>query len=65
MMPTEMQDEEKFVELSNEAIECRIKRIRNEVKFKLRTKKRLYTLKTSPERAEEVIKLIKCEKIDV
>ena len=67
MSPTELIDEEKFLELASDAIECRIKRTRGEeeVKFKLRTKSKLYTLKTSPERADELSKQITCEKIDV
>ncbi|MHA1785166.1 MAG: hypothetical protein ACTSVY_08460 [Candidatus Helarchaeota archaeon] len=64
-MPTEILDEDKFIELSNQAIECRIKRLPNVVKFKLRTKRRLYTLKSSPERAEELNNKINCEKIDI
>ena len=67
MSPTELKDEEKFLELAADALECRIKRTRGDefVKLKLRTKTKLYTFKTSPERADELTKEITCEKIDV
>ena len=65
LMPSEITDEEKFVELSCQAIECRIKHKQDHIKFKLRTKKRLYTFKASPERADELKKQIQCEVFDV
>ncbi|NHI91407.1 MAG: hypothetical protein EAX96_02820 [Candidatus Lokiarchaeota archaeon] len=64
-MPTEITDEEKFIELSGQALECRVKHSQNSIKFKLRTKKRLYTFKASPERADALKKRIQCEVNDI
>ncbi|KYH37671.1 MAG: Ribosomal L38e protein family protein [Candidatus Bathyarchaeota archaeon B24] len=60
-MPEEVFDVEKFVELSSHASECRVKRLGDLVKLKLRTKRRLYTIKLQAKDAEEVLKRIKCE----
>ncbi|MEM2939509.1 MAG: 50S ribosomal protein L38e [Candidatus Bathyarchaeia archaeon] len=60
-MPTEIFDVEKFIELSEKADYCAIKRLKDAVKLKLRTPKMLYTLKVEPAKAEEIIKQIKCE----
>lgn len=59
-MPKEIVDPEKFVELSKDATECRMKISGDEVKFKLRTNKYLYTLKVDKKKAEEVRGKIKC-----
>ncbi|NVM56194.1 MAG: 50S ribosomal protein L38e [Candidatus Helarchaeota archaeon] len=64
-MPKELKDVMKFIELSNDASECRVKRIKDVVKLKLRTIKYLYTLKLEPENAEEIIKKIKCQVIEI
>ncbi|MDH7477018.1 MAG: 50S ribosomal protein L38e [Candidatus Bathyarchaeota archaeon] len=60
-MPSEIFDAEKFVEISGRADYCIVKRLRDVVKLKLRTSKRLYTLKVEPEKAEEIIKKLQCE----
>ncbi|MDW8022239.1 MAG: 50S ribosomal protein L38e [Nitrososphaerota archaeon] len=60
-MPSEIFDVEKFVEISERAEYCAVKRLKDVVKLKLRTARRLYTLKVDPARAEEVIKSLKCE----
>ncbi|MEM2026362.1 MAG: 50S ribosomal protein L38e [Candidatus Bathyarchaeia archaeon] len=60
-MPAEIFDVEKFIELSEKAYHCRVKRLKDVVKLKLRTPKMLYTLKVDPSKAEEVLKRIKCE----
>jgi large subunit ribosomal protein L38e len=60
-MPSEIFDVEKFVEISGRAEYCAVKRLKDVVKLKLRTPKRLYTLKVEPEKAEEVIKKLQCE----
>ena len=64
-MPKELKDVNKFIELSSSAVECRVKRIKNVVKLKLRTAKYLYTLKLEPGNAEEIIKKIQCQVIEV
>lgn len=60
-MPSEVFDAEKFVEISGRADYCLVKRLRDVVKLKLRTSKRLYTLKVEPAKAEEIIKKLQCE----
>jgi len=60
-MPSEIHDSEKFVGLSREAEYCAMKRLRDVVKLKLRLPNRLYTLKVTPTKAEEVIKKLQCE----
>ncbi|MEM2995848.1 MAG: 50S ribosomal protein L38e [Candidatus Bathyarchaeia archaeon] len=60
-MPSEIFDMDKFVEISGRADYCLVKRLRDVVKLKLRTSKRLYTLKVEPAKAEEIIKKLQCE----
>lgn len=60
-MPSEIFDAEKFVEISERAEYCAVKRLKEVVKLKLRTPRKLYTLKVEPIKAEEVIKKLRCE----
>lgn len=62
-MPAEIFEVKKFIELSEKAKYCVVKRLKKEniVKLKLRTPKMLYTLKVDPAKAEEILKQIKCE----
>jgi hypothetical protein len=60
-MPAEITNAEKFIEMSANAKYCAVKRLKTEVKLKLRTPKRMYTLKVEPGKAEETIKKLKCE----
>jgi len=60
-MPEEIFDVDKFVQASDRAEYCAIKRLKKTVKLKLRTPKRLYTIKVDPTRAEEIIKKLRCE----
>ena len=64
-MPREIFDEEKFIELSEFAIHCRVKRLKDVVKLKLRTKKILYTYKTNPTTAERLLRTISCDVIEL
>ena len=64
-MPREIFDEEKFIELSEFAVHCRVKRLKEVVKMKLRTKKILYTFKTDPTTAEMLIRNITCDIIEL
>jgi len=59
--PSEIFDSEKFVEISGRAEYCAVKRLKDVVKLKLRTSKKLYTLKAEPATAEEIIKKLQCE----
>jgi large subunit ribosomal protein L38e len=60
-MPTEIFDIDKFIEISEKAEYCAVKRLKDVVKLKLRTRRMLYTLKVDPAKAEEIIKRIRCE----
>jgi len=60
-MPSEIFDPERFVEISGNAEYCSVKRMQGQVKLKLRTPSKLYTLKVEPVRAEEIIKKLQCE----
>ena len=60
-MPAEVTEVDRFVQLSERASYCAIKRLPKTVKLKLRTHKLLYTLKTDPSKAEEIIKKLSCE----
>jgi ferritin-like protein len=60
-LPTEIMDAEKFVTLSAHAEYCAVKRLKDVVKLKLRTPKKLYTLKVEPLKAEGIIKKLQCE----
>ncbi|MFQ6065240.1 MAG: hypothetical protein ACE5L6_07170 [Candidatus Bathyarchaeia archaeon] len=60
-MPQEIKDVEKFIEISDRAHYCDIKRVSRVVKLKLRTSGGLYTLKVDPDKAEEILKKLRCE----
>jgi ferritin-like protein len=60
-MPQEIHDEDKFIEVSQRAEYCNIKRLSKQVKLKLRTPRKLYTHKTDPLKAEQIIKKLQCE----
>jgi len=60
-MPEEVFDVDKFVEISERAEYCNIKRLKRIVKLKLRTSRKLFTLKVDPTKAEEVVKKLRCE----
>jgi len=60
-MPSEISDPEKFVTISESADYCSVKRLKDVVKLKLRTSRKLYTLKVEPMKAEEIIKKLQCE----
>jgi large subunit ribosomal protein L38e len=64
-MPREIFDEGKFLEISEFAIHCRVKRLKEVVKLKLRTKKILYTYKTDPASAERLLRNISCDIIEL
>ncbi len=64
-MPREIFDENKFLELSEYAVHCRVKSTKDLVKLKLRTKKTLYTYKTDPQSAERLLKNISCDVIEL
>ena len=60
-MPAEISNVDELVAMSAKAEYCLVKRLKESVKLKLRTPRRLYTLKVEPLRADEIIKKLKCE----
>jgi hypothetical protein len=60
-MPEEVFDVDKFIAISERAEYCDIKRLKRVVKLKLRTPRKLFTLKVNPTKAEEVVKKLHCE----
>lgn len=60
-MPSEIFDIQQFIAISERADYCAVKRTKDVVKLKLRTSRRLYTLKVEPVKAEEIIKKLQCE----
>jgi ferritin-like protein len=63
-MPKQINDVDKFLEMSEEAEECRVKRGKDQVKLKLRTRSYLYTLIVEPQKAEEILQQIKCHVVE-
>ena len=64
-MPTEVFDKDEFMELSEKATECRIKRNPDNVKLKLKTSRRLYTIKLEPGDEDEVISKLRCPTVEI
>ncbi len=60
-MPEEVFDVDRFIEISERAEYCDIKRLKRMVKLKLRTPRKLFTLKVNPTKAEEIVKKLRCE----
>jgi ferritin-like protein len=60
-MPKEVKDPEEFIRLSQNAEICRVKRLGETVKLKLRTSEHLYTYKAARDKAEDVLKKLKCK----
>jgi len=64
-VPVEVTSLERFVEITSRASECRVKRYRKTklVKVKARTKRYLFTFKTTEDKLDDVISKVKCQKI--
>jgi large subunit ribosomal protein L38e len=63
-MPKQIHDIDKFLEMTEDAEECRVKRGKDQVKLKLRTRKYLYTLIVEPQKAEEILQQVKCKAVE-
>ncbi len=63
-MPKQIYDVEKFLEMTEDAEECRVKRGTDNVKLKLRTAKYLYTIILEPQKAEDVLSRVKCTVVE-
>mgnify|MGYP001148763174 CR=1 FL=1 len=64
-MPAEIMDVDLFMKLAEKAEICRVVRHGDEVKLKLRTPQRLYTMKVVSPRADELLKNLKCKVVDL
>jgi hypothetical protein len=64
-MPTEVNDAEAFVKLAEKAESCKIKRLGDIVKIKLKTPQKLYTMKMEKAKADAFIKKLKCQTEEV
>ena len=60
-MPVEIFDVDEFIQIAERAQYCNIKRLEREIKLKLRTPRKLFTLKVNPTKAEEIVKKLRCE----
>jgi hypothetical protein len=60
-VPVEIFDIDEFIQIAERAEYCNIKRLEREVKLKLRTPRKLFTLKVNPTKAEEIVKKLRCE----
>lgn len=60
-MPSEVVEREHFMKLAEKAALCRVVRQGDEVKLKLRTSRRLYTMRLDSSEAEAVLKELKCK----
>ena len=58
-MPVELHDVNEFLKVAERASECRVKRLGDVVKLKLRTKRYLYTLKVDAKLADEILEKVK------
>jgi len=64
-MPSEVADKELFLKLAEKADICRVMRLGDEVKLKLRTPSVLYTLKLDVESADSIIRGLKCKIVEL
>lgn len=64
-MPREIHSEEEFLALVPLVIDCRVKRLPDVVKLKLRTPRYLYTFKCDPTTAERLLSGLKVPIVDV
>jgi large subunit ribosomal protein L38e len=64
-MPIEINDKKKFIELSANAEECRVKKNKESTKLKLRTSKYLYTIKLEADEADELVSQLGCPTVEI
>ena len=64
LLPVEV-DLDAFLKLAADAESCRVKRLGDITKLKLRTPRRLYTFEAEKDKAEEIIKKLKCKIVEV
>jgi len=64
-MPKEVFDPDEFLALAGKARECRVKRLGEVMKLKLRTSRHLYTIKLESAEGEDLLKKISCTKVEL
>ncbi|MCX6642435.1 MAG: 50S ribosomal protein L38e [Candidatus Bathyarchaeota archaeon] len=64
-MPKEIINAEEFQKLAEKATECRIKKLGDQTKLKIRTASILYTIKLEAKAAEELLGKISCPKKEI
>jgi hypothetical protein len=64
-MPQEIFNKEEFIELSEKASQCIIKRNIENIKLKLRTPKYLYTIVVDSDEAENLINKLSCPTVEI
>lgn len=64
-MPAEILDADMFMKLAEKAEVCRVLRYGDEVKLKLRTPRRLYTMRIDSSKAEGLLKSLKCRVVEL
>ena len=64
-MPKEIFNKEEFVELSEKASQCIIKRNLENIKLKLRTPRYLYTIVVDTEEAVDLINKLSCPTVEI
>ncbi len=63
-MPKELKDKAEFKKLLESAVEVRVSRNGDSAKVKLRTKGQLYTLRTTTEDADALVKGVKAPVVE-
>ena len=63
-MPAEV-NLDTFLKLAADAESCRVKRLGDVIKLKIRTNRRLYTFEAKKDKAEEIIKKLKCKIVEM
>jgi len=63
-MPAEI-DRETFMKLAADAEFCRVKRLGDVVKLKIKTSRKLCTFEAEKAEAEDIIKKLKCKIVEV
>ena len=63
-MPSEITDVDEFIRISERAEECRVKRLEDVVKLKIKTPSRLFTIKLKADEAGQILKQLRCEIVE-
>ena len=64
-MPKEITSADEFLKLAGKATECRVKKLGEQTKLKIRTTSSLYTIKLEAKAAEELLGKMTCPKNEV